>query len=73
VTNTEATLPKGTKSHPYLAVVVIDPADLWRLEQVFEDRPEARIRKVDQGTPDTWTIYIACASQRVCDLIEGNW
>jgi hypothetical protein len=68
------TMPiKGIKSHPYIATLVMDPADLWRFERVFEDEPQVKIMKVDHQQPDNWTVYVACASQRVCDLIESNW
>jgi hypothetical protein len=63
----------GTKTHPYLATLVMDPADGWRFERDFEDRPEVMIMKVDRRTPDHCTVYVGCASQRVQDLIESNW
>jgi len=71
---TEITPPiEGTKTHPYIATIIMDPATWSRFEAVFEDRPEVRIRKVDSRTPDAWTIYVACASEEVRDLLESGW
>ncbi len=68
------TLPvKGTKTHPYVAVIVMDPARWHDFERTFEDRPELKIRKLDSSQPDQWTVYPACASETVRDLIEANW
>jgi hypothetical protein len=70
----DANMPTtGTKTHPYLAALVMDPADWWRFERDFEDRPEVKIMKIDRRTPDHWTVYVGCASQRVQDLLESNW
>jgi hypothetical protein len=44
---------KGTKAHPYVAAVVIDPVMWAQFESAFEDRPEARVRKLDTSQPDT--------------------
>lgn len=63
---------KGTKTHPYIAEIVIDPVQWCRLEANFEDRPEVKIRKVDDQTPDTWKVYVACASVAVKDLLEES-
>jgi hypothetical protein len=68
------TLPiAGTKSHPYVVAIVLDPAQWHYFERMFEDRPEVRIRKLDHRTADAWTVYVACASQEVRDLLEANW
>ena len=64
---------KGTKTHPYIATIIMDPAMWSRFEATFEDRPEVKIRRVDDQTPDAWTVYVACASEAVKDLLESNW
>jgi len=63
----------ATKTHPYVAAVVIDPVDWSRFEAFYEDRPEVKIRKVDRSQPDWWTIHVACASQAVEELVESSW
>jgi hypothetical protein len=67
------TPPDGTKTHPYVATIVMDPAKWFRFEQVFEDRPEVKILGLDNRTPDWWTVYAGCASEEVQDLIESGW
>jgi hypothetical protein len=57
----------------HLATIVMDPARWYDFERTFEDRPEVRIVKLDHSTPDMWTVYVACASDEVRDLLESNW
>jgi len=64
---------KGPKTHPHIATIIIDPADWRRIETVFEDRPEVKIIGSDRQTPDRWTIFVGCASERVRDFVEDNW
>jgi hypothetical protein len=64
---------KGTKTHPYLAVLRIDPVDWSDLEAAVEDRPEMKVRMVDRDQPDIWTAYIACASEAVKERLEKTW
>jgi len=63
----------GTKTHPYIAEIAMDPAKWFKFEQAFEARPVVRIRNVDQRMPDAWIVHIACASKEVRDLLESNW
>jgi hypothetical protein len=63
----------GTSTHPYVATILMDPADWTRFQDTFEDRPEVHQLGVDRNEPDSWTIYTACASREVCDLLESNW
>jgi len=72
-TDTDTPPVEGTKTHPYVATIVMDPARWHVFEQTFEDRPEVKIRKLDHRTADAWTVYVACASQEVRDLLEDNW
>ena len=51
----------------------MDPARWYDFERTFEDRPEVKIVKLDHQTPDAWTVYVACASDAVRDLLETNW
>lgn len=60
-------------THPHLATLTINPADWHRFEQMAEERPEIKIRKLDQSEPDRWAVYVACASETVKDLLEANW
>jgi hypothetical protein len=66
-------IPQGTKTHPFVATILMDPAQLYGFEQAFEDRREVKILKVDDSTPSCWTVYAACASEEVQDLLESNW
>lgn len=63
----------GTPTHPHLAVIQMDPADCAKFHRAFEDQPEVRQIDIDRSAPDVWTVYAACASQSVCDLLESNW
>ena len=62
-----------SRTHPHLATIVMDPARWHEFERMFEDRPEVKIRKLDHTTADAWTVYVACASETVRDLLESNW
>ncbi len=73
MTDSEQTPIEGTKTHPYIAKVIIDPAMWAQFERAFENRPEVRIRKVDHQTPDAWNVYVACASEEVRRLLERGW
>lgn len=70
--NQEAAMKLPT-THPYIATLTIDPADLSRFEQMAEDRPELRIRNTDCSEPDRWTVHVACASEAVKNLLEAAW
>ena len=64
---------KGTRTHPYVAAVAIDPVMWAQFKSTFEGRPEVKIRKLDSSQPDRWTVYAACASEAVKDWLEANW
>ena len=71
---TDTDLPvRGTRTHPHVAVVTIDPVDWSDFEAAAEGRPEMKIRKLDRGQPDVWVVYVACASEKVRDRLEENW
>lgn len=63
----------GTRSHPHMAVLRIDPADWSDLEAALEGRPEMKLRLIDRDQPDTWIAYVACASERVRERLEKAW
>jgi hypothetical protein len=67
------TIPEGTKTHPFVATLPMDPAKLYAFECAFEDRREVKILKVDDSTPGCWTVYAACASEEVQNLLESTW
>jgi len=72
--HTDITSPHtGTLTHPYVATIVMDPADWARFQHTFEDAPEVQQLAVDQSRPDKWTVYAACASRSVRDALESNW
>lgn len=73
MTDNEKMPVKGTRTHPYVAALVIDPVMWAKFEASFEDRREAKIRKLNSSQPDTWTVYLACASEAVKDWLEANW
>jgi hypothetical protein len=62
-----------SRTHPHLAAIVMDPARWYDFERTFEDRPEVRVLKLDDRTPDAWTVYLGCASKEVRDLLEASW
>ena len=73
MTDTDIIPARISKTHPYLATIVMDPARWYDFERTFEDRPEVKILKLDHRTADAWTVYAACASETVRDLLEANW
>jgi len=73
MTETDATPVKGTKTHPYMSVIKIDPVAWAEFEATYDGRPEVKIRKLDNSEPDTWTVFVACASEAVKDWLEAGW
>jgi hypothetical protein len=73
MTNTDMTPSEGKPSHPYVAAVVIDPANWSLFKWTFKDQPEVKILTVDRQTPVGWTVYAGCASRDVRERIESNW
>jgi len=61
------------QTHPYLATLYIDPAELHDLERRFTDRREVKILGVDTTMPDNWVVYVACASEQIVRKLEENW
>ena len=66
-------IPEGTKTHPFVATILMDPSQLSSFERAFEDRREVRILKVDDKTPSCWIVYAACANEEIQKLMESNW
>lgn len=60
-------------THPYVATLRIDPADLRRLQRMTEDARELRVLDVNDSQADQWTVRIRCASQRVCKMVDDAW
>lgn len=60
-------------THPYVAVVEIDPVQLFGLEQVVEDRPELRMGRVRRDRPDVWSVEVHCASRAVAEAFEDSY
>jgi hypothetical protein len=60
-------------THPHVATVTIEPADLRDLERMVDDARELRMLDIDDSTADTWTVRVGCASERVRDLFEDRW
>jgi hypothetical protein len=73
MTDIDITPIKGITTHPYVATIIMDPAMWSRFEWTFDDRPEVKILMVDRQVPEPWTVYVACASDDVRDLLESNW
>jgi len=72
--HTDITCPyTGTSAHPYVATIDMDPAEWAMFESTFEDRPEVQQLGVDRSSADEWTVYAACDSRSVRDLLESNW
>jgi hypothetical protein len=60
-------------THPHVATITIDPADLDKVERMVDDARELRLLDIDDGTADQWTVRVGCASERVRDLFEDRW
>ena len=61
------------KSHPYVAELRIDPAQLRELEQFANDRPELRHIHTDDSQPDIFVVYVGCASAETKIRLEDGW
>lgn len=61
------------RTHPHVARITVDPADVHRLEQRIENSRELRLLDVDDDEPDQWTLSIGCASERVREAVEDGW
>ena len=61
------------RTHPYIATLHIDPADLRYVQRLAEDRPELRFLSYDESKPDRWTVRIGCASRAVVERLEDAW
>jgi hypothetical protein len=51
----------------------MEPATWAKFQRTFEDQPEVQQLGVDRSEPDVWTVFVACASREVRDLLESNW
>ena len=60
-------------THPYIAVLTLDPVDVSKFQRMVEDEPAIKILAVDQSKPDNWRIFAACASKNTQDLLESGW
>jgi hypothetical protein len=52
MTDTNIIPARISRTHPHLATIVMDPARWYDFERTFEDRPEVRILRLDDRTPD---------------------
>lgn len=70
----DITCPHSAPStHPYIAILTLDPADVARFQRVVEDEPAVRILGIDRSAPDNWRVFAACASRATQDLLESGW
>ena len=63
----------GPKSNPYVAELKIDPAQLRDLEQFADDRPELCHIHTNDTHPDTYIVYVGCASAETKNRLEDGW
>lgn len=63
----------GTRTHPHVTKLVMDPATWAEFERRCWDRPEVKVRRLDDVVPDQWVVWVACASETVKDLLEEHW
>jgi hypothetical protein len=63
----------GTTTHPFVATIAMEPATWAKFQRTFEDQKEVQQLGVDRSEPDMWTVFVACASREVRDLLESNW
>jgi len=60
-------------SHPYLAEVVLDPADWCRFQSLFADEPAVRLLGYDDPADGHMIVYTACASRETRRRLEDGW
>jgi hypothetical protein len=63
----------GTTTHPYVANILLDPAEVARFIRMADDQNDVRLLGIDQRTPDRWTVFVACASRDGRDMLESEW
>ena len=64
MTETNEMLVKGTRTHPYVAAVAIDPVMWAQFESTFEGRPEVKIRELQ--------LLSARSMDRICGLRQQS-
>ena len=64
---------QGTSSHPYLAVIKIEPTEFAKFRGLVEDQQDIIILGVDKSTLDVWTLFAACPSRLSRDMLESAW
>jgi hypothetical protein len=60
-------------SHPYIATIIVDPADFHRIERLIDDSRELRLLDCDDSEADHWKVRIGCASEAVKANVEDAW
>jgi len=63
----------GPRSHPYVAELRIDPVQLRDLERFADDRQELRHIHTDDSQPNTYVVYVGCASPETKIRLEDGW
>jgi hypothetical protein len=63
----------GTVTHPHIATIPLDPAEVGRFVRLTEDQPDVRLLGIDSRSPDRWVLFAACASKTGRDMLESEW
>jgi hypothetical protein len=69
----EIICPEGSRTHPYVATILMEPSKFAQFKQMNEGHEDVKIIGVDRSTADFWTIFAACAGREAKSLLESNW
>ena len=64
---------RAPASHPYVAVVEVDPVDRGRTMRNIENAPELRLLRLLDNKTDRCTFFIGCISRLVRAGVENGW
>ena len=60
-------------THPYVAKLTVDPADLRYIQDLCDEKPELKFLDYDGSKPDLWRVRVGCASRTVLERLEDEW
>jgi len=65
-------MPSHEITHPYTAILTIDPAQFADFDRLTRQRHEICLLRRDDGA-DWWTLHVACASEDVVRRLMDGW
>lgn len=60
-------------THPHVVELRLDPVMFDQLRRFERDTDAFRILSHNRGRPNTWSVWIGCASEAVAERMEDGW